>query len=79
DPRWLWVPFKESELGVSRDLIACWMDILVSAGLERAEGGQNTWIIIDELDTLGELASLIAATTKLRKRNVRVVVAFQSY
>lgn len=79
DPRWLWVPFKESELGVSRDLIACWMDILVSAGLERTEGGQNTWIIIDELDTLGELASLIAATTKLRKRNVRVVVAFQSY
>lgn len=79
DPRWLWVPFKDTELGVSRDLIACWMDILVSAGLERAEGGQNTWIIIDELDTLGELASLIAATTKLRKRNVRVVVAFQSY
>lgn len=79
DPRWLWVPFQESELGVSRDLIASWMDILVSAGLERREGSQNTWIIIDELDTLGELASLIAATTKLRKRNVRVVVAFQSY
>lgn len=79
DPRWLWIPFQESQLGVGRDLIASWMDILVSAGLERAEGSQDTWIIIDELDTLGELSSLIAATTKLRKRNVRVVVAFQSY
>lgn len=79
DPRWLWIPFQESQLGVARDLIASWMDILVSAGLERDEGSQDTWIIIDELDTLGELSSLIAATTKLRKRNVRVVVAFQSY
>lgn len=79
DPRWLWIPFQESQLGVARDLIASWMDILVSAGLERIEGSQKTWIIIDELDTLGELSSLIAATTKLRKRNVCVVVAFQSY
>jgi len=79
DPRWLWIPFKDSQLGVGRDLIASWMDILVSAGLERTDGSQKTWIIIDELDTLGELSSLIAATTKLRKRNVCVVVAFQSY
>lgn len=79
DPRWLWVPFKEGELAVARDLIRSWMDILVSAGLEREEDSNDTWIIIDELDTLGELSSLIAATTKLRKRNVRIVVALQAY
>jgi type IV secretory pathway TraG/TraD family ATPase VirD4 len=78
DRRWLFVPFQESEFGISRALIATWMDILVSAGLERPEGGQQTWIIIDELDTLGQLSSLIAATTKLRKRKVAVVTAFQS-
>lgn len=78
EKRWLFVPFKESEFGVSRSLIATWMDILVSAGLEREEGGQQTWLIIDELDTLGAMSSLIAATTKLRKRKVAVVVAFQS-
>jgi Type IV secretion-system coupling protein DNA-binding domain len=79
DSRWLFVPFQESEFGVSRSLIAAWMDILVSAGLERAEGGQQTWVILDELDTLGKLSSLIAATTKLRKRRVSIVSAFQSY
>jgi len=79
DRRWLFMPFKESEFGVSKSMIAAWMDILVSAGLERDEGAHQTWLIIDELDTLGTLSSLIAATTKLRKRGVCVVVAFQSY
>lgn len=80
DPRWLWLPFKESELKISSQLIATWVDIIVSSGLERKEGqSPKTWIIIDELDTLGELSSLIDATTKLRKRNMPVVVAFQSY
>jgi type IV secretory pathway TraG/TraD family ATPase VirD4 len=79
DRRWLFIPFKESEFGVSKSMIATWMDILVSAGLEREEGAHQTWLIIDELDTLGALSSLIAATTKLRKRGVCVVVAFQSY
>lgn len=78
DKRWLFVPFLESEFSASRPLIRTWMDILVSAGLERPEGSQQTWIIIDELDTLGAMSSLIAATTKLRKRKVSVVVAFQS-
>lgn len=78
DRRWLFVPFKESESGVCRALIAAWMDILVSAGLERPEGGQQTWIIIDELDSLGQLSSVISATTKLRKLKVSVVTAFQS-
>jgi type IV secretory pathway TraG/TraD family ATPase VirD4 len=79
DKRWLFIPFQESEFGVAKDLIAAWMDILVSSGLERPEGSQTTWIIIDELDTLGTLSSLVAATTKLRKRGVPIVVAFQSY
>lgn len=78
DKCWLFVPFQESEFGISKSLIAAWMDMLVSAGLERPEGGQQTWIILDELDTLGQLSSLIAATTKLRKRKVTVVTAFQS-
>jgi hypothetical protein len=80
DPRWLWLPFKESEFKISNQLIATWVDIIVSAGLDRKEGqSPKTWVIIDELDTLGELSSLIDATTKLRKRNMPIVVAFQTY
>jgi len=80
DDKWLWIPFKDNELEVSKNLIATWLDIAVNAGLERKEGQTpKTWVIIDELDTLGELSSLISATTKLRKRNMPVVTAFQSY
>lgn len=80
DPRWLWIPFKDNELEVSKNLIATWLDIAVNAGLEREEGqNPKTWIILDELDSLGELSSLISATTKLRKRNMPIVTAFQSY
>ena len=80
DPKWLWIPFKDNELEVSKNLIATWLDIAVNAGLEREEGqNPKTWIILDELDTLGELSSLISATTKLRKRNMPIVTAFQSY
>lgn len=80
DPKWLWIPFKDNELEVSKNLIATWLDIAVNAGLERKEGQTpKTWVIIDELDSLGELSSLISATTKLRKRNMPVVTAFQSY
>ncbi len=80
DPSWLWIPFRENELEVSKQLITAWLDIIVNSGLERAEGqNPKTWVILDELDTLGELSSLIAATTKLRKRNMPIVTAFQSY
>lgn len=80
DDKWLWIPFKDNELEVSKNLIATWLDIAVNAGLERKEGQTpKTWVIIDELDTLGELSSLISATTKLRKRNMPIVTAFQSY
>ncbi|MFB6408385.1 type IV secretion system DNA-binding domain-containing protein [Acinetobacter baumannii] len=80
DQKWLWIPFKDNELEVSKNLIATWLDIAVNAGLEREEGqNPKTWIILDELDTLGELSSLISATTKLRKRNMPIVTAFQSY
>ncbi len=78
DAAWLWIPYREAELGVARGLVACWTDMLVTAGFDRTEGAPLTWIVIDELDSLGELSSLIEATTKLRKRRVAVVAAIQS-
>lgn len=78
DAAWLWIPYRESELGVARGLVTCWTDMLVTAGFDRTEGVPLTWIVIDELDSLGELSSLIEATTKLRKRRVAIVAAIQS-
>lgn len=78
DRAWLWIPYRESEIGVARGLVTCWTDTLVTAAFDRPEGAATTWIVIDELDSLGELSSLIEATTKLRKRRVVIVAAIQS-
>ncbi len=78
DRAWLWIPYREAELGVARGLVTCWTDTLVTAAFDRSEGAATTWIVIDELDSLGELSSLIEATTKLRKRRVAIVAAIQS-
>jgi hypothetical protein len=79
EKRWLWIPIDEARFELVRSTIATWIEVLVMAGLERSESSQRTWIIIDEFDSLGELSSMIAATTKLRKRNVCIVVACQSF
>jgi type IV secretory pathway TraG/TraD family ATPase VirD4 len=79
DPRWLWLPYRDMEHGVQGPAIATWIDILVLSGLERAEqsGTQRTWIIIDELDSIGVIGGLKEAVTRLRKSNVAVVAAIQ--
>lgn len=79
DPRWLWLPYRDMEQGVQGPAIATWIDMLVLSGLERAEqsGTQQTWIIIDELDSIGVIGGLKEAVTRLRKSNIAVVAAIQ--
>lgn len=80
DRRWLWIPYEPSNLQSMRRLISCWLDILVTAGLERASDSEpKTWIIIDELDNLGCIESLVTAAAQLRKPNIRIVAAIQTY
>ncbi len=79
DPRWLWLPYRDVDKGVQGPAIASWVDMLVLAGLERSEqsGTKRTWIIIDELDSIGTIGGLKEAVTRLRKSNVAVVAAIQ--
>ena len=78
DRRWLWLPYRDMEKGAQGPAIAGWIDMLVLAGLERAERpGQRTWIIIDELDSIGTIGGLKEAVTRLRKSNIAVVAAIQ--
>lgn len=79
DRRWLWLPYRDMEKGTQGPAIAAWVDMLVLAGLERAErpGTHRTWIIIDELDSIGTIVGLKEAVTRLRKSNVAVVAAIQ--
>lgn len=79
DRRWLWLPYRDMEKGTQGPAIAAWIDMLVLAGLERAEQANThrTWIIIDELDSIGTIGGLKEAVTRLRKSNVAVVGAIQ--
>jgi len=80
DRRWLWLPYRDMEKGTQGPAIAAWIDMLVLAGLERAEQASphRTWIIIDELDSIGTIGGLKEAVTRLRKSNVAVVGAIQN-
>ena len=80
DRRWLWLPYRDMEKGTQGPAIATWIDMLVLAGLERAEQASThrTWIIIDELDSIGSIGGLKEAVTRLRKSNVAVVGAIQN-
>ncbi|MBB5712754.1 type IV secretion system DNA-binding domain-containing protein [Sphingomonas xinjiangensis] len=79
DRRWLWLPYRDMEKGTQGPAIAAWIDMLVLAGLERADQSatHRTWIIIDELDSIGIIGGLKEAVTRLRKSNVAVVAAIQ--
>ena len=79
DRRWLWLPYRDMEKGTQGPAIAAWIDMLVLSGLERAEQASThrTWIIIDELDSIGTIGGLKEAVTRLRKSNVAVVAAIQ--
>lgn len=81
DPRWLWLPYRDPDKAAVAATIATWIDILVLAGLERAErpDKRKTWFIIDELDSIGAINSLKEAVTRLRKSDVAIVAAIQDY
>lgn len=79
DPNWLWLPYSDREKGIAGPAIAAWVDILVLAGLGRASqpNPRRTWIIIDELDSIGTIPGLKEAVTRLRKSNIAIVAAIQ--
>ncbi len=81
-PEWMFLPYSDYELNLARDLLAAWVDIMVTSALDRPEGPapeRTTWIIVDELNSLGEIPALLVGATRLRKAGVAIVVAVQDF
>lgn len=79
---WMFLPYSDYEMTLARDLLAAWVDIMVTSALNRREGpspARTTWIIIDELNSLGEIPALLVGATRLRKAGVAIVVAVQDF
>lgn len=79
---WMFLPYSDRNIVQARDLLAAWCDIMVTAALDRPDGytpARTTWIIIDELNSLGEIPSLLIGATRLRKAGIAIVVAVQDF
>jgi type IV secretory pathway TraG/TraD family ATPase VirD4 len=54
------------------------MRIAIFEAMDRGEGDQRLWFVVDELDALGEIDGLKDALARLRKFGGRCVLGFQS-
>lgn len=74
----LFLPYKAGEIAALRTLISAWMRLGIFEAMNREEGDQRLWFIVDELDALGKIEGLKDALARLRKFGGRCVLGFQS-
>ena len=74
----LFLPYKAGEIAALRSIISAWMRIAIFEAMNRPEGDQRLWFVVDELDALGEIDGLKDALARLRKFGGRCVLGFQS-
>jgi Type IV secretion-system coupling protein DNA-binding domain/EamA-like transporter family len=74
----LFMPYTAGEIATLRSTISAWMRIAIFEAMNREEGDQRLWFVVDELDALGEIDGLKDALARLRKFGGRCVLGFQS-
>jgi hypothetical protein len=74
----LFLPYKAGEIAALRAMISAWMRLAIFEAMNRPEGDQRLWFVVDELDALGEIDGLKDALARLRKFGGRSVLGFQS-
>lgn len=76
---WLFVTFRDDQLGMLRTLIATLMEIGIIEALSLSEEPKrDLWFIMDEVDSLGKISSLNAGLSKLRKYGCKCVLGLQT-
>lgn len=75
----LFITWREDMAVALRPLISAWIDVLCTSVLSLPEDeNRSLWMVIDELASLENIASLEDAATKGRKTGLRLVVGLQS-
>ena len=74
----LFIPYRAGEIAALRSVISAWMRLAIFEAMNRAEGEQPLWFVVDELDALGQIDGLKDALARLRKFGGRSVLGFQS-
>ena len=74
----LFLPYHAGEIEALRSTISAWMRLGIFEAMNRPEGDQRLWFVVDELGALGRIGGLTDGLTRLRKFGGRVVLGFQS-
>jgi type IV secretory pathway TraG/TraD family ATPase VirD4 len=74
----LFIPYRAGEIAALRSLISAWMRIAIFEAMDRGEGDQRLWFVVDELDALGAIDGLKDALARLRKFGGRTIIGLQS-
>src|SRR5262249_53917161 len=74
----LFIPYAAPQIAALRSIIATWMRLAIFEAMNREEGEQRLWFVVDELDALGQIDGLKDALARLRKFGGRCVLGFQS-
>jgi hypothetical protein len=74
----LFIPYRAGQIAALRSVISAWMRLAIFETMNRAEGEQRLWFVVDELDALGQIDGLKDALARLRKFGGRCVLGFQS-
>jgi hypothetical protein len=74
----LFIPYQAGQIAALRSTISAWMRLAIFEAMNRREGDQRLWFVVDELDALGQIDGLKDALARLRKFGGRCVLGFQS-
>jgi len=81
DSSFVYLIVSDKDLEISKPLLRVWFDLACLAALNRDpldENHKHTWLIIDELKSIGQLPSLPAILDKGRKYKATVALGFQA-
>jgi hypothetical protein len=74
----LFLPYRAGQIAALRSTVSAWMRLAIFEALQKEEGDQRLWFVVDELDALGQIDGLKDALARLRKFGGRCVLGFQS-
>jgi Type IV secretion-system coupling protein DNA-binding domain len=78
----IFLTWREDMTASLAPLIACWIDVLCNAILSTTpkpvSDKRRTWLVLDELASLGKISSLESVLTKGRKHNLCCIAGLQS-
>jgi hypothetical protein len=82
DPSWVFLTCTDASLESSKAALRLWFETASIAALSRSTANPNsphTWLVVDEVKSIGRLPSLPSVLDKGRKHKSSIVLGFQAF